>query len=180
MRIMICVTWPDNSSHFYDFLCFLCAIFVKLLCLQQLERLHPSWILSLFQQFTLSVARRNISKIPLSMCALMLQHTMIPICQRQPWILAKQWRPHLLQNTLCAAKSSHEPPGPVSLCLCSLSVHLSDSYPQAAAWLVAAAYCCCLHKVFSAAWCCYYKCYGYKMYLRMLLCITVTAVFVKG
>lgn len=56
--------------------------------------------LFLFQQFVLLAARRNISKMPLSMCALMLPNTVISVCQCQPWILAKLWRSHLLQHIL--------------------------------------------------------------------------------
>ena len=138
----------------YNFLYLFCNIFVKLAYLSCWHSIHP-WFIS-FSSLILLVARRNISKMPLSMCALMLPYTMIPICQCQPWILAKQWRfpfvpeyIHSLCGHVCAI-SSQAPPGPVSVCLCGPSVRPSDSYPQAAAWLVAAAYSCCLHQIFSA------------------------------
>lgn len=45
--------------------------------------------LFVFQQFILLVALKNVSKMPLSMCAFMLAKAMTLICQCQPWILAK-------------------------------------------------------------------------------------------
>ncbi len=53
-----------------------------------------------FSSLSCWLHRETFTKMPLSMCALMLPNTLIPICQCQPWILAKLWRPHLLQNIL--------------------------------------------------------------------------------